>query len=261
MELAVEDARREAQHVLPMEFVGDARERRVQVVGLLQLEPSAAGRIGQPADALVGVRRDAEDVAFEADAVNHEILGLRALGDRVQRRKTAALVVAVREEQHDAPPIDGGQFRHAVVDRVPEPRAVAVADAFVDVANQIVAIRREGGAGDDLVVEVGDARPIGREEANDERLGGVLQQLEVHRHAAARVERQQRVDGLDVALEERGRLQRAVVVALEGFLLEVGNEPAGAVNDRRVERDGLRPAAEERRLLLGLPRDPPCVWP
>src|SRR5580704_1550188 len=66
VELAVEGGGGKAEDVLAMQLVGDGREGRVEVVGPAEFLPAAAGRVGQAADALVRVCRDAENVALEA---------------------------------------------------------------------------------------------------------------------------------------------------------------------------------------------------
>ena len=68
------------------------------------------------------------------------------------------------------------------------------------------------------------------------------------RHAAARVEHDHDRDRLHVALEDRQRLKLAVVVDLEVLLLEVRHEPAGCVDDRRVDRH--RPGRGAKRRAL-----------
>ena len=54
--LAVEHRRREAERVQAVQLLRDARERRRQLVGLLQLEVAAAGFVGQLAQPAVRPR-------------------------------------------------------------------------------------------------------------------------------------------------------------------------------------------------------------
>ena len=54
--LAVEQRRREAERVEAVQLLGHARERRRQLVGLLQLEIAAAGFVGQLAQPAVRTR-------------------------------------------------------------------------------------------------------------------------------------------------------------------------------------------------------------
>ena len=70
------------------------------------------------------------------------------------------------------------QLVEARGDRVPEPRAVAEIE-ILDVADQLVAIVREVRADLDLVVERADARLVGRQQPEEELLGGLLEQRSI----------------------------------------------------------------------------------
>ena len=50
---AVEIGRRESEHVLAVQLVGHARERRTEVGGVLELEIAAAGLFGEPSQSAV----------------------------------------------------------------------------------------------------------------------------------------------------------------------------------------------------------------
>src|SRR5262245_29666060 len=102
VDFAVERGGLEAQDVLPVQLVGHAAERRVQFVGVLQLEVAAA-RFGRHLfQTGVGTGLRAHHAAAQPDAVNHVVLGLRAFQDVALAVLTAVVVVAVREEEDDA---------------------------------------------------------------------------------------------------------------------------------------------------------------
>ena len=73
--------------------------------------------------------------------------------------------------------------------------------------------------------------------ARDERLRGLLLELEVRLHAAAAVEQHDDRDRLDVVGEQRERLPLAVVVDREIVARQVGHETAARVGHGRVHGD------------------------
>src|SRR5205085_10276878 len=69
--LAIKSRRREAERVLVVQLVGDARKRGVEIVGAGQLEVAAAGGRGNLRQArvrLVGLRRSPEPASAAAES-------------------------------------------------------------------------------------------------------------------------------------------------------------------------------------------------
>ena len=112
MHLAVELLGFEAEHVLAVELLRDARERRRQIGGFLQLEVAAAGFVGQLLQPAVGLAphhpRAVEVFALESDRVDHHFFGARAIEHRARPTRLRR-VVAVGEDQDHAPALDALQ--------------------------------------------------------------------------------------------------------------------------------------------------------
>src|SRR4029079_8020179 len=84
----IELLRREAEHVLTVQLLRDAREGRREVAGFLQLEIAAAGFVRDPLQAAIRLAADhplaVEVVALQADRVDHHVLGARPIDHRPQ---------------------------------------------------------------------------------------------------------------------------------------------------------------------------------
>ena len=241
--------RREAEHVLAVQFLGDAREGRGELARLGELEVPAAGLVGDLPQTPVGLRPLTQNLALEADRVNHHFLGARAIDDLAQAAVAAARVVAVGEDEDHAAAVDALQFIQARRDGIPETRGVAVVEVL-DVGDELIAIVHEPRVELDPVVERADPRLVGGQQAVDELFGRAAKQVERQRHAAARVEHDDDRDRLHLVLEEDERLGLLVVEDLEIVLHEIGDEALLRVGHRGEHRDDLG-AGLERRLLRG----------
>src|SRR5262245_40206925 len=125
MRLAVQHLRREAQQILPMEFVGDARERVHELVGFVQFEIAAAAVECNLAQAWIRFRRFARHVGPAVGYV------LAPATPRIARLIDAAAVTGTARNNHRRPlrnwkrqSRDAHAARHARPDR---PRASAAA--------------------------------------------------------------------------------------------------------------------------------------
>ena len=98
---------------------------------LLQLEVAAAGFVGQPPQSAVRLAAHhahaVEELALESDRVDHHFFGAGAVDDH-RPSDAARRVVAVGEHEITRRPSMPLQLVEAVVDRVAEPRAVAVVE-------------------------------------------------------------------------------------------------------------------------------------
>src|SRR5690606_30539257 len=92
--------------------------------------------------------------------------------------------------------------------------------------------------------EVADAPLVLGQQADDELLGGLLEQLKVHRHAAARVEHDGDGDGLDRVVEEDDLLRSLLIEDLEVVAGEAAHEPLVLVGDGHVDGHRLRTGRE-----------------
>jgi hypothetical protein len=83
--LVVEGDRREAERVLAVQLLGDARESRCELVGFLQLEEAAARLLRQLAQAAVGPRAHpahaVEVFRLHPDRVDHHLFVTGAVED------------------------------------------------------------------------------------------------------------------------------------------------------------------------------------
>src|SRR6185436_3391812 len=103
--LTVERGGIEADRVEAVQLLNDARERRPQVVGLLQLEIAAAGFLGQLFQPTIRTRAlhppwRQHDLRFEADRVDHDVL-LAGVVERAAEAPVAGRIVAVGEGHYD----------------------------------------------------------------------------------------------------------------------------------------------------------------
>src|SRR5262245_48067890 len=106
--LAVSLFRFEAKYVLAVQFLGHPRKRGPELARLLQLEVATARFVGEFAERAVRLAahhsRAVEELAFEADGVDHHFLGARPLQHRVSPG-LAGGVVTVGEYEDDAAPL------------------------------------------------------------------------------------------------------------------------------------------------------------
>lgn len=184
--------------------------------------------------------------------VHHDVVGHQPIADGVQASLREG-VAAVGEQQNHATASVRVQAIQRIVDGVEEPGGIAEGQVLVDRADQRVAVPGEVERDEDAAVEAGDDGLVAGAQAGDEALHGGTGELEVHRHAGARVEERRHGDGLQAAEEVGERLALAVVEDLEVFALQVADHPAAEIEHGDGHGNGGDGAPEDGRLLLRRP--------
>src|SRR3954464_5738424 len=269
VDLAVACGRRISQQVLAVQLVDDMREGGQQVLAVADLDVAAAGLLrdaGQPGIGQVRHQRRLQSAgscarrhrsplaAVHADAVDHHVVGARAVDDVGLARDALAepdrsAVFAVTEDEDGAPLIRRvAKCGHRLIDRAPQRCRRIRLDIGRDCGPQFIAGAREVRADDDLAAEAADARQVGGPEPGDQRVGGAAQQRQVAFHAPGHVEQDDQPDRLRAVVEDRQRLGLALVADLEVVLAQRGDDASLVIGDGDEHAHRLAGAAKHRLL-------------